>query len=163
MTKKVLIIAAMEDVELNYLKLNLGRCKKTEYKRFNFYEGSFANKSIILCVCNIGIINAAVGVTIAIEKYNPDFIINEGLAGGYVDTIKKGDILIAEDAINISSMEYKGNGNSIEDYEITTFLHGEENKLISRKGNKDLIDFVKDNFKEYNLHFGRLGSRRYLE
>lgn len=158
MKEKILIIAAMEDVELDYLKSKLEDKIDTEYKGIRFFEGKLSGKNVILCASDVGIINSAIAVTIAIEKYKPDIIINEGVAGGYTKSVRKGTIVIAEDAINITSMEYKGTGNLINDYEITTFLHNDENKLISQKANKELLQIIKQNFSDYNLCFGRLGS-----
>ena len=80
------------------------------------------------------------------------------LHGGYTKNIHKGDIIIGTDAINITSVEPKEEGKHIEDYEITTFLHGEENKLIYRKADENLINFIKEKFKYNNLHFGTIGS-----
>lgn len=158
MEKKVLIIAAMEDVELNYLKEKLDKKIKIEYSGISFYSGQLEGKSIVLCTSNVGIINSAIALTIAIEKIKPDIIINEGLAGGYTNNVKKGDIVVCLDAINITSMEYTGNGDLINDYEITTFLHGEKNRLVNQKADEDIIKFMQKNFSEENLHFGRLAS-----
>lgn len=79
MEKTILIIAAMEE-ELNYLKAKLNNEKEMEYKGTKFFEGKLFNKKVILCEASIGLINAAFSTTIAIEKYNPNIIINIGLA-----------------------------------------------------------------------------------
>jgi len=79
------------------------------------------------------------------------------LHGGYTKDIHKGDIVIGTEAIDITSVEPKGEGKNIEDYEITTFLHNEKNKLIYRKADEKLIDFINGKFKN-NLHFGIIGS-----
>lgn len=158
MNRPILVIAAMEDIELNYLITKLKNIKEIYYKSFKFIEGKLLKKDIVIIISNIGLVNAAIATTIAVEKYNPCIIINEGLAGGYSKDIHTGDIVIGIDAINITSMEYKGNGNSIEDYEITNFLHGEENKLIRRKADEKLVGFIKEKFPKYNLHFGTIAS-----
>ena len=159
MGKNILIVAAMEDVELDYLKQRITKCEKIEYKGFNFYKGKLSCKDVVLCQSNIGLINSAICVTIGIERFNPNIIINEGLAGGYTNSVRKGDIVIAEDAINITSMEYKGSGNSINDYEITTFLHNCcGNRLTYQKADDKLINVIKENFNTDCLHFGRLAS-----
>ncbi len=80
MEKNIAIIAAMEDVELDYLKSKLENLKEVNYKSFKFFEGKINNKNIILCKSNIGLINAGIATTILIEKYSPYCIINEGLA-----------------------------------------------------------------------------------
>lgn len=158
MFKPILIVAAMEDIELNYLKTKLQEFKEIEYRSFKFIEGKISGKDVVICKSNIGLINTAICLTIAVEKYSPSIIINEGLAGSYSRDIHTNDLVIGIDAINITSMEYKGNGNSIEDYEIINFLHGEENKLIRRKADEKLVGFIKEKFPKYNLHFGTIAS-----
>lgn len=149
MKNVILIIAAMEDVELDYLKSKMKNLKKIEYKNIYFYEGKMFDENVIICISGIGTINAAISLTIAIEKYNPKIIINEGLSGGYTQKIKRGEIVIGEDVVDITSMEYIGNG----DYDITTFLHGEKNRLIIPKADDKIVEFIKQNFNDENLHF----------
>ncbi len=156
--KTILIVAAMEDVELDYLESRLENLIKTKHNGFVFYEGNIGEKKIVLCVSNIGLINASAGVAIGIEKYNPDLIINEGVAGSLLKNIHKGDIIIGTEAINITSMEYIGPGNTMEDYEITTFLHGEDSRLITQKANQELLEKIRENLKDEKLHFGIIAS-----
>lgn len=80
MGETILVIAAMEDIELNYLKAKLENIKEVEYKSFKFFEGEVFEKKIILCVSNIGLVNSAIACTVAIEKYKPSMIINVGVA-----------------------------------------------------------------------------------
>lgn len=94
MKENILIIGAMEDVELDYLKFKLNNSEKTNYKGFNFYKGTMFEKNIVICSCDVGTINAATAMTIAIEKYNPRVVINNGLSGGYTNEVKKGEIVI---------------------------------------------------------------------
>lgn len=80
MEETILIIAAMEDIELNYLKTKLNNLKNVEYKGIKVFEGELADKRVVLCESGIGLINATFSVAIAIENYNPTVIINIGLA-----------------------------------------------------------------------------------
>lgn len=89
MKKDILIIGAMEDVELNYLKCILKNSKRIEYRSFVFYEGELFGKNVVLCISNIGLINAGMACVIAIERYNPRIIINEGLARRIYKRYKK--------------------------------------------------------------------------
>ena len=77
--KTVLIIGAMEDVELGYLITKLSNCKEKNYKGFCFYEGELVGTRAIICTSGIGLINASICTTIGVQMYNPDFIINIGL------------------------------------------------------------------------------------
>lgn len=108
MQEKILIISAMEEIELNYLKTKLKNAKREIYGGIIFYKGTILEKEVILCASGIGLIKGAMALTIAIEIYNPTIIINEGLAGGYTEETKTGKIVIGEEAINITSLEYKG-------------------------------------------------------
>ena len=157
MQNPVLVICAMEDVELDYIKTISENLRKIEYKSFIFYEGKISGKDVVLCVSNIGLINASVATTIAIEKYNPRLIINEGVAGAYPENVRTGDIVIGTGAINITSMEYKGNDNNLDSYEITTFLHNEDNRLIVTKANNEIIEKIKQNIDE-KVKFGIIAS-----
>lgn len=80
MEETILVIAAMEDVELDYLKTKLKNVKEVEYKSFKFFEAEIWEKKVVLCETKVGLINAAVACTLAIEKYKPSMIINEGIA-----------------------------------------------------------------------------------
>lgn len=66
-----------------------------------------------------------------------------------------GDIVVGTEAINISSMECGGVGDKISDYEITTFLHNEENRVVPQKADEDLAKFLKD---RYDVRLGIIGS-----
>ena len=158
MQGKVLIIAAMEDVELGYIKEKVEDLKRIEYKGFKFYEGKIFKRQVVICVSNIGLINAATALTVCIERFNPTVIVNVGLAGGYTKDLHRGKVVIGTDAINITSMEYKGSGNTLEDYEITTFLHAENNRLVREIANKELIDVIKEKFRDSGFVFGTIGS-----
>ena len=163
MKKPILVIAAMEDVELDYLKENLTNLKVVKNNICTFYEGEFLENKIVLASANIGIINSAATITLGIEKYNPSVIINEGTAGGYGKSVNKGDIVIGTKAVNITTMETEkrkeGEGSDLSKYELTTFLRGEENRLIYKNGDKELIELAKDiEYKEGKVHFGTIGS-----
>lgn len=108
MQERILVISAMENTELDYLKTKLKNSKKVLHRGITFYEGTLYEKEVILCTSGIGLIKASMALTIAIEFYNPMVIINEGLAGGYTKELKTGEIIVGEEAINITSLEYKG-------------------------------------------------------
>ncbi len=87
----------------------------------------------------------------------------KGWPGGYTKEVCKGEIVVGTKAINITSMEYKGSKNTLDDYEITSFLHGQENKLLYYNANEELINLIKEKFQKYNLKFRNYCKWRYLE
>ena len=64
MDGKIVIMGAMEDVELDILKMKMNFKSEYSEKRYHFYEGILAGKNIVLVETGIGTINAAITTTI---------------------------------------------------------------------------------------------------
>lgn len=47
------------------------------------FTGKIANKDVILVICGIGKVNAALATQAVIDKYNPTCVVNFGTAGGF--------------------------------------------------------------------------------
>lgn len=160
----ILIVAAMEDAELEIIKENLENKKRIEGNICTFIEGEMFENNVVLCVSDIGTINAATCLTYAIEKYKPRVIINQGLAGGIGDNVHTGDIVVGIDTINIASYESEKRklGEGASGYnELVSFIIGEDNKLVPQKADERLIEIAKEVGKSLNnrtVHFGRIGS-----
>ena len=162
---KILIISAMADVELNYLIKELRNIKTIKTKICKFYEGKIFDKEIILCDAKVGLINTASAMTLAIEKYKPDYIINQGCSGGFGKNIHKLDIVVGTKCINITSIKTKfrkiGEGSNIDDWELINFIAGEEDRLVPQNGSEKLINFIKNienSYKDGKIHYGTIGS-----
>ncbi len=162
---KILIIAAMADVELNYLKQRLDIKEQINTNICNFFIGKMFQNEVILCDAKVGLINTSAATTLAIEKFNPDYIINQGCSGGFAENIHKGDIVIGTECINISSMITKpkgiGEGSSLDDWELINFIAGEKDRLVTQKAGKKLIDLIRkieSCYKQGKIHYGVIGS-----
>ena len=92
--KKIGIIAAMQ-LELNGFLSVLKNQQEVSFGKFKYYTGSIGDHDIILMLCGIGKVNAAVGTTLLIDKLQPDYIINTGVAGGFSDSLAIGDLVIS--------------------------------------------------------------------
>ena len=88
------IISAMDE-EIKKTVASIQDCKKTLYKDNTFYEGYINQNKIVVLKCGVGKVNAAIGTTLLITKYDLDLIINSGIAGGGLGVNTK-DLLIAE-------------------------------------------------------------------
>lgn len=75
-----------------------------------FTEAVIDNKEIILVKCGIGKVNAARTTQLLIDKYNPDYIIDVGVAGALNPMLEIGDIVIGETLVQ-------------HDFDITAFGH----------------------------------------
>lgn len=94
---KIGIIAAMEE-ELQGLRRLLDSPSETNYNQFKYYTGKLCDIDVALLLCGIGKVNAAVGTTLLIDKFTPDYVINTGVAGGFPpDKLKVGDIVVSSE------------------------------------------------------------------
>lgn len=89
------IIVAM-DSEVTYLKETLNNCITHNICNKIFYEANYNNNVVIFTTAGIGKVNAAVTTMLLIEHFNPETIINTGIAGGYKMGLKTLDIVVAD-------------------------------------------------------------------
>lgn len=61
-----------------------------------FTLGKIIDKEIVLLTCGVGKVAAAIGCVEMISAYNPDCIINSGIAGGVSDSVIQGDIVLSQ-------------------------------------------------------------------
>ncbi|PIE33824.1 5'-methylthioadenosine/S-adenosylhomocysteine nucleosidase [candidate division KSB3 bacterium] len=94
---KIGIIAAMEE-ELQTLQSQLEHQQNAQFGQFHYYTGKLCRHDIALMLCGIGKVNAAIGATLLIDKFEPEAMINTGVAGGFPpDRLKIGDIVVSTD------------------------------------------------------------------
>ncbi len=92
------IIGAM-GVEISALA-DLLENKKTEtISGVEYMSGKIHGKDVVLAVCGIGKVFAAICTQTMILKYNPDVIINSGVAGTLTDKLSIGDIAISDSVV----------------------------------------------------------------
>lgn len=72
---------------------------------FCFYHGNHKDYPVIVGFTGIGMVNAAASTTLAISSYQPQMIINQGLAGAHTKNLHVGDIVLGEGAVAINSFE----------------------------------------------------------
>ncbi len=64
-----------------------------------FTSGKLHNKDIVVVVCGVGKVNAAMCTFALIEKYNPELVINSGVAGALSPIVSIGDIVVATKSV----------------------------------------------------------------
>ena len=101
---KILIQGAFLE-EINELLSFFNPQEHSKIASYEFWEINYKNHSIIISLTQKGIINASIATTIAIQKFNPDLIINQGCAGGHVSKLKLGDIVIGESSKYINDFK----------------------------------------------------------
>ena len=161
MESSTLILGAM-DSEIDYLVSKLENCNESKLDNYSVYEGKIGKRHIIILKTDIGIINAAIATTLAIQKYAPKCIINIGTAGGYGNNRHNNDIIIGKYCMNIMSAKTPkaeiGEGSNSAKWEYVTFQKGEDKKTLEC-GNDELIQVIsKEKYNKGNVYVGTIGS-----
>lgn len=86
------IIVAMNK-ELNLLLPKLERMSDVNVDNADFFCGQLGQHEIVVHQCGIGKVNAAMGTLTMIHNFNPELIINTGVAGGAAPDINVMDIV----------------------------------------------------------------------
>lgn len=95
----IAIIAAMEE-EIHFLLEEMTEQKEKNIANCHFYEGKLNEKQMVLLRSGIGKVNAAMATTLLLEHYKPTFVINTGSAGGCLDRLKVGDVVLSTDVVH---------------------------------------------------------------
>lgn len=90
---KIAILAAM-DKEMALLKNILNEAEEVKIEGIKAYKGKIHNHEVLLSKCGIGKVNAALNTLRIIRGFNPELVINSGVAGG-AGGLGIGDLLIA--------------------------------------------------------------------
>ena len=118
-----------------------------------FIEGKIQDKNCILVKCGVGKVNAARTTQLLIDKYNPDCIINVGVAGALNPMLEIGDIVIGESLVQ-------------HDFDITAFGHekgyitGVGEKINADRNLTDKLYKIIDNKEDriYKVEKGTIAS-----
>lgn len=90
------IIGAMEP-EVAILKNKLVNSQVTEHAGYTFYQGELDGSDVVIVQSGIGKVAAALATAILIDKFQPDYVVNTGSAGGFEQSLKVGDIVISSE------------------------------------------------------------------
>ena len=93
---KVGIIGAMEP-EVVHLLASMDNTESQTIAGIEFIAGTLNGKEVIVTRSGIGKVAASIATTLLIERYAPEAIINTGSAGGFVDSLAIGDIVISSE------------------------------------------------------------------
>jgi adenosylhomocysteine nucleosidase len=90
------IIGAMEP-EVAILKEKLSNCETITHAGYNFYQGQIDNSDVVIVQSGIGKVAAALATAILIDKFQPDYVVNTGSAGGFDPSLKVGDVVVSSE------------------------------------------------------------------
>lgn len=96
--KKLGIIGAMS-VEVDALKAEMTEVTVVERAGMVFYEGRLEGQSVVIVVCGVGKVNAAICVQILCDLFAVTHIVNTGVAGSLCNELDIGDFVIGKQAV----------------------------------------------------------------
>lgn len=167
--RPILIQGAME-VEIRYLIRSMPHFSQTEINGYIFHMCTLKDYPVIISETKIGSINSTIATTIGIVRYEPKIVINQGIAGAYGKDIHKFDVVFGTEVINtnsyMSQKRLEGEGSNSLDWELITFTSDDNKKQEEKRleADKNLLSIAeKINYTKGKVHFGNIGSRRYVE
>lgn len=92
---RIAIISAMEKERALMLPM-LHNVREEEADGLKVWQGKIGTHEVFLAQCGIGKVNAAINTYKVIRKFNPDLLLNTGVAGGASLQTEIGDILVAD-------------------------------------------------------------------
>lgn len=95
---KIGIIGAMK-IEVEKLCSMAQNVKSEKVGGIDFYTGDLFGHQVIIAVCGVGKVFAAMCAQAMILHYSPDTIINTGVAGALAGDLRVGDIAVAENVV----------------------------------------------------------------
>lgn len=86
------IIVAMSK-ELDLLLPLLSDSEESRMGGFEFHRGLIGRHDVMVMQCGIGKVNAAMGTLMLVNHFDPDFVINSGVAGGADASVNVMDVV----------------------------------------------------------------------
>ncbi|MEH7247617.1 5'-methylthioadenosine/S-adenosylhomocysteine nucleosidase [Neobacillus niacini] len=170
--QRPIIIQGPMPIEAECFAGKLEKVKVEKSGKFVFYKGKLNNYPVIVTKTGKGMENAAAATALAIEKYNPIAIINQGTSGGHNPELNVFDIVLGERTTNIGSLKTtnldEGQGTDPTTWIPMDLMASEgsgsddsANKVRYYYGDKDLLaaaNAVKDTYTKGKVVEGTIGS-----
>ncbi|MGO1247760.1 MAG: 5'-methylthioadenosine/S-adenosylhomocysteine nucleosidase [Oceanisphaera sp.] len=90
------IIGAMEQ-EVAVLREKLINPKTTTVAGCEFYQGTLADKEVVITRSGIGKVAVSIATTLLLERFAPRAVINTGSAGGFDPALNVGDVVVSSE------------------------------------------------------------------
>lgn len=148
------VIGAM-DSEIRQL-LSHEQCawQTEQHAGLTFYAGQYAGKRLVVVKCGIGKVYAARCAQALIDYYQPDYLVNTGIAGGLSAGLRVGDIVAGAELVQ-------------HDFDVTAFGHvrgnlcmGDDTKPTIFRSDERLLSLVKaaNSDQSYRVLPGRIAT-----
>jgi adenosylhomocysteine nucleosidase len=165
----ILVQGAM-DIETDRLVQALDKTQEITVGSWTFWQGEINGYPVIVSRTEVGLANAAAATTVAIERFKPRLIINQGTSGGHDPALQRGDIVIGEKSFNMGAyqVEFTERGQGIhpkkwKNFDVTMRLrdNGRQVEHQSFAADKALVDkamAMADRYTQGKVVKGVIGS-----
>jgi adenosylhomocysteine nucleosidase len=134
--RPILLQGAM-DIETSALVARLEQPRIERIGGWTFWHGRIDGHPVIVSKTLKGVSNAAAATAIAIERYRPAAIVNQGTAGAVDPALKLYDIVLGTEALNLGAFKSPrraaGGGSSTLDWEPLDLTAPDGSAAASRK------------------------------
>ncbi|PSW22111.1 5'-methylthioadenosine nucleosidase [Photobacterium sanctipauli] len=103
--KQPILIQGPMPIEAEYFAGLLKDVRVEHTGNFDFYIGTLNDYPIVVAKTSKGVENTAAATAIAIERYNPRAIINQGTSGGHDKDLNVGDIVLGKRSFNAGNFK----------------------------------------------------------
>lgn len=142
------------------------------YRELNylFVAGTYKNYPVVIVRTEQGMANAAASTALAIKKFNPVAVINQGTSGGHDSSLNIGDIVIGRKAISFFAIktDYSapGEGTDITNQEMRgTYAYDAASgkfqpykEYFADKTLLDVAEKIAASHKEFNVVAGTIST-----
>lgn len=95
---KLGILTAMS-VEYKQLAAMMANSRTVSFAEESYLVGEIGTLEVVLLQCGIGKVNAAMGVSLMIERMHPDAVLSTGVAGGIDDCLHVMDVVVSSQTV----------------------------------------------------------------
>lgn len=97
-TEKIGIIGALSE-EIEGLRAQMQVEREETVSGVRFTEGKLCGRTVVVCVCGVGKVFAAIAAQTMILRFGVTAILNTGVAGGLAGGLRVGDVVVAESVV----------------------------------------------------------------
>lgn len=115
-----LVIQGAMPLETDALVAALTDAREVKVQGWSFWTGTIDGHPVVVSKTLKGMTNAAAATALAIERFHPAGIVNQGTAGGHDPALHVGDIVIGTASVNIGAFKTgsraRGAGTSFDEW-----------------------------------------------
>ena len=115
-----LVVQGAMDVEIRKLAGAVEHASEEHVGGFTFWRGTIDGYPVVISKTLKGMENAAAATALAVERYHPIAIVNQGTAGGHLPELHVYDIVLGTSAVNLGSFKTnyraRGQGSNVAEW-----------------------------------------------